>query len=181
MSEDLMLIVIVIVLLLMVIMYVSSRFSVNNSYVIEDDHTNMSHTNYNGVRLPSQPLPDPTQGGVAEFMNARYKVIVDDGVGDNTEPLNDISIAGFGNPDFMGEKHHLMPMTSRTFWNSKKSTPTIATDDKQLEHVAAEMQTPLHRVQMAKKSKHFLPFSGGKSRLNFTSFENSHSEPKFRQ
>jgi hypothetical protein len=114
-------------------------------------------------------------------MASRFAVIAEDGLGDNTEPLNDISIAGFKNPDFMGEKDHDMPKTSRTYWNSVKSTPTIATDNKQLEHIAADMQTPLHRVQMSKKSKHFLPHTGGRSRLNFSSFEHSNAEAAFRQ
>ena len=137
----------------------------------------MRHTNYNGKRLQSQSIPSPYSGGVSEFMNARYKVIVDE----DTDPLNDICIEGFKNPAALTGKLDSMPKTSQTFWESTKSTPNLANDDKQLEHDAAEMLTPAHRVQMSKKSKRFLPFSGGKSRMSFASFENSTSEAPFRQ
>lgn len=171
-----------VVILLVIMMLSLSNRSTCNKYMSDqscddDDYSNMRHTNYNGKRLQSQSLPSPYSGGVSEFMNARYKVIVDE----DTEPLNDICIEGFKNPAALSGKMDSLPKTSQTFWGSTKSNPNLAGDDKQLEHDAAEMLTPAHRVQMSKKSKRFLPFTGGKSRMNFASFEHSTSEAPFRQ
>jgi hypothetical protein len=183
-SQELIILVTVVILLLLLVLFSSSgrrhryRFPTDQEY--ELDHTNMRHTNLNGRRMHSQRLPSPYYGGVSEFMNARYKVIVDDNIGDNTEPLNDLCIMGFGNPyaDILDK----MPNAGRIAqWDVEKSTPTIAGDDKQLEHVAAEMQTPNFQVRKSGKTRHLLPHTGGKSRLNFSSFENSNSESPFRQ
>jgi hypothetical protein len=176
-TEELIVVSFIIILILIVMLLLGGKNERRMYSDHETPHNFVGHTNVEGVRIHTR-LNDSTP---SEFMNARYKVIVDDNIGDNTEPLNDLCIAGFGNPDFMRGKEKELPKTSRTFWNSTKSTPTIAFDDKQLDHVAAELQTPDHRVRMAKKTEHFIPHTGGKSRLVFSSFENSHDEAPFQQ
>lgn len=181
-SEQLIIVSIIVVFLLLLMLLVSNSGN-NRNYLTTDeayllDHTNMRHTNLNGKRMPSQRLPNLS---ASAFMNARYKVVVDDAVGDNIEPLNDLMIKGFKNPAFDHNRQGELPKVSRTNWKSQKSTPTIAYDDKQFEHVAAELMTPGHRVQMSSKAEHFLPHTGGRSRLNFSSFENSNNEAPFRQ
>lgn len=180
--EELLIVTIIVVVLIMVMLFVSNN-NCKKHYLTEDqamllDHTNMRHTNFNGMRLSSQRLPEL---GASGFMNARYKVVVDDSVGDNIEPLSDLVNAGFKNPAFEHDRQHELPDVSQTKWNSHKSSPEISSDDKQLQHDAAEMMTPGHRVEMSKKSSRFLPHTGGKSRLAFSSFENSNNEAPFRQ
>lgn len=171
-----------IVIVILVILTMMLRTSSRSDYKYIADHTNMSHTNYNGVRLPDQRIPSPWTYEPSQFMGARYKVIADDGLGDNIEPLADmVNSRIFKNPIFEKPCNEGYSDTSQTFWNSAKSTPTIADDDKQLLHSSAEMQTPEFRVHMSGKTKKFLPFTGGRSRLNFSSFENSNSELAFRQ
>jgi len=176
---ELVAIVIVILLILTVMLRTSSRSDHSYGYV---DHTNMRHTDIDGIPQPDQRIPSPWTYEPPQFMGARYKVIADDGLGDNVEPLDDmVNSRIFKNPIFEKPTPEGFSDTSQTFWLSDKSTPTIANDDKQLIHSSAELQTPYFRAQMSSKSKKFLPFTGGRSRLNFSSFENSNDERAFRQ
>jgi hypothetical protein len=181
-SEELLLIVGVVVVLLVLVIMLTGKHSRKNYLNAGDrillDRKNMRRTNYNGRALPPQALPEL---GPSEFMNARYKVVVDDAVGDNVEPLSDLCIAGFKNPNFEHGLENNLPKISKVNRISQKSTPYIANDDKQFHHVAAEMMTPDFRVKMSGKAAHFLPHTGGKSRLNFTSYENHRDEAPFRQ
>lgn len=183
-----------VVIVILIILTVMLRTSSRADFAYQSDYSNMRHTNYNGERLPDQALPSPwtyeyrpslqetSSYQPPQFMGARYKVIADDGLGDNIEPLSDmINSRIFKNPVFEKPCAEGYSDTSQTFWLSDKSTPTIANDDKQLLHSSAEMQTPEFRVRMSGKAKNFLPFTGGRSRLNFSSFENSNAEPVFRQ
>jgi hypothetical protein len=195
-QSELIAIVVVILLVVMVTLRTSSRMDYAYSSQSYNNlrHTNLRHTNIDGERAADQSIPSPWtyEAGRSpqeisdyqppQFMGARYKVIAEDGMGDETEPLDDmINQRIFKNPVFEKSCKEGFPDTSQTFWNSTKSTPTIAHDDKQLIHSSAEMQTPEFRVKMSGKAKKFLPYSGGRSRLNFTSFEHSNSEPEFRQ
>jgi hypothetical protein len=178
-QSELIAIVVVILLVVMVTLRTSSRMDYAYS---SQSHNNLRHTNIDGERTADQSIPSPWTYEPPQFMGARYKVIAEDGMGDETEPLDDmINQRIFKNPVFEKSCKEGFPDTSQTFWNSTKSTPTIAHDDKQLIHSSAEMQTPEFRVKMSDKAKKFLPYSGGRSRLNFTSFEHSNSEPEFRQ
>lgn len=181
-SEELLFISVIIVVLLLIMVWVSNRYN-NKHHLTTDelyllDHTNMRHTNLDGKRMHAQRLPPL---GASQFMSARYKVIADDTVGDNVEPMSDLIIAGFKNPSFEHGRQKELPDVSQTYWSTQKSSPSIAYDDKQFEHIAAELVTPGHRVEMSKKVAHFLPHTGGRSRLNFSSFENSNNEAAFRQ
>lgn len=182
--SELIILVAVVILLMIMVLYISKsgnkrNYARDNNYDNYDMMDYRSHTNLDGVRLPNRGLPSPYTGGVAEFIHARYKVIASDEA--ETEPLSDLCIAGFKNPAYLAGKMNNLPKTSQTFWNTTKSTPKLLGDDIHLEHDAAELQTPEHLVHMRAKTKHFLPFTGGKSRLNFSSFENSNSESPFRQ
>lgn len=176
---ELIIVVIIVLLVLMYMLKVSNRV---DTILDPESLWNMRHTNIDGVRDSNKPLPSPWTYEPPQFMNARYKVIADDNIGDNIDPLDDmINQRIFKNPHVECPTKHGYSDTSQTFWKTTKSTPTIASDNKQLIHSSAELQTPEHRVQMSKKTKHFLQHTEGRSRLNFTSFENSNSEPSFRQ
>lgn len=177
MPGELFAVVIVILLILTFMLRTSSRMDLYN-----DEHTNMRHTNMDGIRQLDQDLPSPWAYEPPQFMGARYKVIADDGLGDNTEPLDDmVNSRIFKNPIYEKPCSEGFPNTSQTFWQTTKSAPTIANDDKQLIHSSAEMQTPDYRVKMSGKTKKFLPFTKNNSRLNYSSFENSNAERAFRQ
>jgi hypothetical protein len=183
-QSELIAIVVVVLLVVMVMLRTSSRmdYLYGSRSHTNLRHTNLRHTNIDGERAADQSIPFPWTYEPPQFMGARYKVIAEDGIGDETEPLDDmVNKRIFKNPVFEKACKEGFPDTSHTFWNSTKSTPTIARDDKQLIHSSAEMQTPEFRVKMSGKAKKFLPYSGGRSRLNFTSFEHSNSEPEFRQ
>lgn len=179
-TDELLILVVVVVLVLIILVYMSGgrRHCLTQNERLLLSGRNLRRTELDGQRLPAQELPEL---GPSEFMSARYKVVVDDGVGDNIDPLNDLTIAGFKNPAFEYGEQDKLPKVSQTKWKSTKSTPFIAYDDKQLEHVAAELVTPDHRVKIAGKTSAYLPFTGGRSRLNFSSFENSNAEAPFRQ
>ncbi len=170
-TEELIIISIVIIVLLLLLL-ILSQYN-NRAHFLTGDPTLPT--------LNSNPFDTQVNLTPSAFMEARYKVLADDGVGDNTEPLNDLVIRGLGNNIFETGKQHELPQVSMVNWHSEKSTPEIAHDDKRLEHIAAELQTPEHRVLMSKKTREFLPYTGGQSRLNFSSYENSHNEPEFRQ
>ncbi len=177
------LIAVVIVVLVILVMSLKTSSRINQVYRADnDDHSNMRHTNIDGVRDSNEALPSPWTYEPPQFMGARFKVLAEDGLGENTEPLDDmVNKRIFKNPAFEKPTHEGYSDTSQTFWNSTKSTPTLHDDDIHLLHSSAEMQTPDFRVRMSGKSRHFLPHTGGRSRLVFSSFENSNSEPKFRQ
>ena len=178
-DELLVLSVFIIVILLLMMAYTHMRGRKN--YTTKDEQlllerSNMRRTNLDGRSLGPQQLPEL---GAGRFMYARYKVIANDSIGDETEPLNDLCIAGFKNPAF--EHGKKKPLFTEANWSSERSTPNLDNDNTHLHHSAAEMVTPEHRTSVAKKTEHFLPYTGGKSRLNFSSFENSHNEAPFRQ
>lgn len=173
-------VVIVVLLILTMMLRTSSRMELYESRY--EDHSNMRHTDIDGVRQTDQRLPSPWTYEPPQFMGARYKVLAEDGLGDNTEPLDDMENQRmFKNPVVENPCAEGFPDTSQTFWKATKSTPIIARDDKQLIHSSAEMQTPEFRVKVSGKTKKFLPFTDNRSRLNFSSFENSNAERPFRQ
>jgi hypothetical protein len=182
-TQVLLIVSIVVVLIVLIALYMASKQS-RKYYKTRDsaeDAFNMNRRNLNGERMSPQTLPPV--GGIDSkyFMNARYKVIADENVGDNIDPLNDLCIAGFKNPIFDHGKEGELPKISTVNWYSEKSTPVIEPDNKNLYHVAADLTTPEYRAKITGKTNKFLPFTVGRSRLNFSSFENSTSEPAFRQ
>jgi hypothetical protein len=181
-QAELITVVIIILVVLMIMLRTSSRIDLAYTSSYEDDYNNLRHTNIDGVRDNDQSIPLPWTYQPPQFMGARYKVLAEDGLGDHTEPLDDmVNNRIFKNPVYEKRCKEGFPDTSQTFWNATKSTPTLENDDIHLIHSSAEMQTPDFRVRMSGKAKKFLPFSGGRSRLNFSSYENSNSEPSFRQ
>lgn len=180
-SDDLLLLLSASIIVILLIMIVYTNMRSRKNYMNQDEkmlleRSNMRRTNLDGKRLGPQQLPEL---GAGRFMYARYQVIANDSIGDETEPLSDLCIAGFKNPGF--EHGRQKPLFTDANWSSERSTPNLDSDDTHLHHSAAEMVTPEHRVKIAKKTEHFLPYTGGKSRLNFSSFENSHNEEPFRQ